>query len=157
MNRIKFYIESNLILFVILTFLSTRIITYFYYGISIDTYWISGVWQHINQKYLEENLLSSLLYFHAQPPFWNLILGLGVKFQNLMPLNIYFNFLNFIFTLIILICSCQILKFLKFSKFQIYVITLILITLSPSILFFENLPIYAHFTCVLLFLIKLFE
>ena len=156
MQRIKFYIESNLLLFVVLTFLSIRTITYFYYGISIDSYWISGVWQHINQKYLEENLLSSLLYFHAQPPFWNLILGLGVKFQNLMPLNIYFNFLNFIFTLIILICSCQILKFFKFSKFQIYIISLILITLSPSILFFENLPIYAHFTCVLLFLIKLF-
>ena len=156
MNRIKFYIESNLILFVVLTFLSTRVISYLYYEISIDTYWISGVWQHINQKYLEESLLSSLIYFHAQPPFWNLILGLGVKIQNLIPLKIYFNFLNFIFTLILLICSCQILRLLKFSKFQIYFITFILITLSPSILFFENLPIYTHFTWLLLFLIKFF-
>ena len=156
MNRIKFYIENNLILFVIITFLSTRVISYLHYDISIDPYWISGAWQHINQKYLEESLLSSLIYFHAQPPFWNLILGLGVKIQNLIPLKIYFNFLNFIFTLIILICSCKILRFLKFSKFQIYSITLILITLSPSILFFENLPLYAHFTCLLLFLIKLF-
>ena len=153
-SKIKLSIETNLILFVILTFLISRFITYFYLKISIDPYWIYGVWQHINPKYLEESLFSSLLYFHAQPPFWNFILGLGIKFENFLPIKIYLNYLNFLFILIILIYSCKILKSLKLNKLYIYFISLILITLSPSILFFENLPLYAHFTCMLLFLIK---
>ena len=155
-NRTVAFFESNLTLFVILTFLLCRLITYFYLEISIDPYWIFGVWQHIDQKYLEENFFLSLLYFHAQPPFWNFILGLGIKIQNLISLNIFLNFINFLFSLIILICSCKILNFLKFKKFYIYILSLVLITLSPSILFFENLPLYAHFTCMLLFLIKFF-
>ena len=81
---------------------------------------------------------------------------LGVKFQNYISLEIFISIFNIICTLIITYSSIKILKLLKFSNLIVYFFCLILIVLSPSILFFENLPTYAHFSCVLVFLIKLY-
>ena len=153
---IKKIINKNYIIFIFFSYLIIRLITYLYLNISIDEKWLFESWQHIGEKYLKENLLLSLLYFHAQPPLWNLIIGLGVKFQNYISLEIFISIFNVICTLIIAYSSIKILKLLKFSNLIVYFFCLILIVLSPSILFFENLPTYAHFSCVLVFLIKLY-
>ena len=147
---IKKIIKKNYIIFIFFSYLIIRLITYLYLNISIDEKWLFESWQHIGEKYLKENLLLSLLYFHAQPPLWNLIIGLGVKFQNYISLEIFISIFNVICTLIITYSSIKILKLLKFSNLIVY-FCLILIVLSPSILFFENLPTYAHFSCVLVF------
>ena len=88
-------------------------ITYLYLNISIDEKWIFESWQHIGEEYLKENLLLSLLYFHAQPPLWNLILGLGVKFQNYISLEIFISIFNVICTLIIAYSSIKIFALLS--------------------------------------------
>ena len=141
--------------YLIISLLLVRLITFFYFKISIDEKWLFGLWQHIGKEYLENNFFESLLFFHAQPPVWNFILGLGLKLSNFLPLNSYVSLINFICTLAILYSSHHLLKIFKFSRNQIYLILLFFIILSPSILFYENFPSYAHFTCALLFLIKL--
>ena len=156
MYTVKKFISKNYILCILFSYLFSRLVTYFYFDISIDEKWLFGLWQHIAEPYLRENLFESLLYFHAQPPLWNLILGIGVKFQSYISLEVYVSTFNIICSLIIAYSSLKILKLLKFSNINTYILCLILIILSPSILFFENLPTYAHFTCVLLFLIKLY-
>ena len=156
MYTVKKFISKNYILCILFSYLFSRLVTYFYFDISIDEKWLFGLWQHIAEPYLRENLFKSLLYFHAQPPLWNLILGIGVKFQSYISLEVYVSTFNIICSLIIAYSSLKILKLLKFSNINTYILCLILIILSPSILFFENLPTYAHFTCVLLFLIKLY-
>ena len=142
-------------IYLIISLLLVRLITVFYFKISIDEKWLFGLWQHIGKEYLENNFFESLLFFHAQPPVWNFILGLGVKISSILSLNLYVSLINFICTLFILYSSHHLLKLFEFNRNIIYLILLFFIILSPSILFYENFPSYAHFTCALLFLIKL--
>ena len=152
---IKKLISKNYILCILFSYLASRLITYFYFDISIDEKWLFGLWQHIGESYLKENLLKSLLYFHAQPPLWNLILGIAVKLQSYISLEVFISIFNITCTLTIAYSSLKILKLLKFSNLNTYF--LLDINNIISIYFiFENLPTYAHFTCVLLFLIKLY-
>jgi len=142
-------------LYLIFSLFLTRIISYYYLNITIDEKWIFGLWQHLRLEYLQNNLLQSLLYFHAQPPLWNFILGIGVKISSFIKLDVFINLINFLTTLLIIYSSYHLLKNLDFNRIQRYFLILFLIILSPSILFYENFPSYAHFTCLLLFLIKL--
>ena len=145
----------NYIFIVILSFLISRIISNYYFNISLDEKWINGLWQHIDINILKEKFLSSILLFHAQPPLWNIILGLGSKLDYVVSIGFYLSFFNFILTIVILYCSHQILKNLVIKKFQSLTILFLLVICSPSILFYEKFASYAHFTCALLFLIKL--
>ncbi len=152
MIEIKKIQNISLIFF---AYLVTRLITYFYFEISIEEKWISILWQHINIVYLKNNLIESLIFFHAQPPIWNLILGLGVKIDNILNIEIYLKILNHFFSLLIIYSSHQIIKNLNLKKIDYFFIMVSIIICSPSILFYENFPSYAHFTCALIFLIKL--
>lgn len=143
------------IFYIILSLLLSRIISIYYFEISIDEKWLFGLWQHIKKEYLENNLFESLLLFHAQPPIWNLVLGAGLKISNILSLSLYLSLINLLFTFIILYSSHHLLKIFNFNRNLIYFLLLFLIILSPSILFYENFPSYAHFTCALVFLIKL--
>ena len=147
--------KNKYIFLIIITFLTVRLITTSIFNISLDEKWLFGLWQHINKNYLEDNLFFSILLFHAQPPIWNLILGFGVILENYIQLNLYVSLINISISLIILYCSHHILKIFNFKKIQIFFIILFLIILSPSILFYENFASYAHFTCVLIFVLKL--
>lgn len=138
------------------SFLISRLIFNIYYEISIDNQWVSSLWQHIQIRYLEKDLFSSLLLFHAQPPMWNFLLGLGIKISHMINFELYIKFLNHFFSIIIIYSSHQLLKNLNFTKQHIYYFILFFIILSPSILFYENFPSYAHFSCTLIFLIKLY-
>lgn len=149
LHKYKFF------LFCLSTYFFSRLISNYYFGINIEEKWISSLWQHIPHKYLKENFISSLLYFHAQPPIWNLILGLGTKITDIINLELYIKYLNNFFSLIIIYCSYQILKNLNFNKKRIYFFILFFVILSPSILFYENFPSYAHFSCMIIFIIKL--
>ena len=147
--------KNKYIFLIIITFLTVRLITTSIFNISLDEKWLFGLWQHINKNYLEDNLFFSILLFHAQPPIWNMILGFGVILENYIQLNLYVSLINTSISLIILYCSHHILKIFNFKKIQIFFIILFLIILSPSILFYENFASYAHFTCMLLFTLKL--
>ena len=87
--------KLNSILYLLFSLLLTRIITKFFLDISFDEKWFFGLWQHAKKEYLIENLTETLLYFHAQPPLWNLLLGIGVKISEFLTLNYYFTLVNF--------------------------------------------------------------
>ena len=97
--------------YLIISLLLVRLITFFYFKISIDEKWLFGLWQHIGKEHLENNFFESLLFFHAQPPVWNFILGLGLKLSNILSLNSYVSLINFICTLAILYSSHHLLMY----------------------------------------------
>lgn len=148
--------KINFYLLLFFTFLITRSISSYYFDITIEEKWLTTLWQHIKFQYMIDNISSALIYFHAQPPVWNLILGIGLKFKNILDLTIFVQLINIFITLIILYSSHQILRIFNFKYKFIYIFLTIFIILSPSILFYENFPSYSHFTCMLIFLIKLF-
>ena len=145
----------NYIFIIFSSLLISRIISNYFFNISLDEKWINSLWQHIDIILLKERFISSILFFHAQPPLWNIILGIGSKLDGLISVSFYLSFFNFILTMLILYCSHQILKNLLFKKHQSLIILFLLVICSPSILFYEKFASYAHFTCALLFLIKL--
>ena len=147
--------KNKYLVLIISTFLIVRLISNQIFNISLDEKWLFELWQHINKDYLENNFLLSILYFHAQPPFWNIILGIGIKLQNFINLNLFVSLINVLFTIHILYCSHHILKNFNFKRIYIFFILFFLIILAPSILFFENFASYAHLTCMLMFAIKL--
>lgn len=156
MKFFKTLSDNNILFYIFFSYLLSRLLIQITYNISIDEKWIFGLWQHISKIYLNDNLFKSILYFHAQPPLWNFIIGIGVKIEEILSLVFFVKIFNIICSLIIIYCYFNILKLLKFNNLTIYFFCFILIILSPSILFYENLPTYSHFTCTLIFLIKLF-
>jgi hypothetical protein len=48
-------------------------------GVRFDTSPLYSFWQIIDPTLLKTHLLQSLWYFHAQPPLYNLLLGIGLK------------------------------------------------------------------------------
>ncbi len=145
----------NYIFIIFSSLLISRIISNYFFNISLDEKWINSLWQHIDIILLKERFISSILFFHAQPPLWNIILGIGSKLDGLISVSFYLSFFNFILTMVILYCSHQILKNLLFKKHHSLIILFLLVICSPSILFYEKFASYSHFTCFLLFLIKL--
>lgn len=63
---------------VVLGFVASRIV-YFALGVRFDDEPLQSFWQYIDPQLLREDLLTSVWNFHAQPPVYNLFLGLGLK------------------------------------------------------------------------------
>lgn len=125
------------------------------FGINSDQKWIS-LMQHIDLNYLNVNLFESIIYFHSQPPFWNLIIGIGVKIFGPDPelISNYLYFINILCSIGIIFYSIKILQLLNISKNKIFYLIFIFIICSPSIIFYEYFLSYAHFTCFNIFLLK---
>jgi hypothetical protein len=66
------------VLFVWSCFCGSRIWAWFA-GVRFDGSSLSWYWQYIDPELLKHHLLQSLWYLHAQPPLYNLLLGLGLK------------------------------------------------------------------------------
>ena len=128
----------NYIFIIFSSLLISRIISNYFFNISLDEKWINSLWQHIDIILLKERFISSILFFHAQPPLWNIILGIGSKLDGLISVSFYLSFFNFILTMVILYCSHQILKNLLFKKHHSLIILFLLVICSPSILFYEK-------------------
>ena len=154
-QAINLYLKKNsLILSLMFIFIISRLLI-FNFGIKPDPKWIS-LMQHINLNLLKEDLLGSIFYFHSQPPLWNFIICIGVKFfgANSIKISYFILFINLLSSICIIFFSIKTLELIKINKTKIFFIILILIILSPSIIFYENFLSYAHFTCLNIFLIK---
>jgi hypothetical protein len=66
------------LLFVIAAFAASRV-AYFAAGVDFDSTPIGVFWQYIDPDLLRHRLLESLWYSHAQPPLFNLSLGVVLK------------------------------------------------------------------------------
>ena len=149
------YIKKNFVFISLLFFFILSRILILSIQITPDPKWI-GLMQHINLVLLNENLLSSLFYFHSQPPIWNLLIGIGVKFFGTSSVIIskYILCINLLFSMGIIYFSIKSLDLLKINRLTTFFIIFFLIILSPSIIFYENFLSYSHFTCFNIFLIK---
>lgn len=140
---------KNYQLFFVLVFfyLSSRLILNLY-GIVTDPNMIVNMWQILDLNLLNNNLFSSLYYLHYQPPFWNFILGIMVKFNG----PDYLKLTNTIYYFNLIISIASIWVFILISKtfnirnINIFLLSLIFITLSLSYFFYENYTHYTHLT-----------
>ena len=130
-------------LFLLLIFFSIKI--FFYLNIN-NTQGIAYTWQVLDLEILQNDLIKSIFYLHAQPPLWNLFIGLLLKIFNgdteyfYLFLYIYHQFL----TAVVIYVFVSIAYLSEINKKKIFLLTLFLIILNPAIIYFEALNYYAH-------------
>ena len=142
-------------LIIFLIFILTRFLIYFYFNIE-PVGKIFHHWQLLDKELLHHDLLKSILYLHTQPFLWNLFIGCLTKIFNGNEIYIS-NFLllyHLSLTIIFIYLINKIITFYYLSNFKIYIINLFII-FNPGIIFFENLPLYAH-TVFFLFSLTIF-
>ncbi|MDC3099025.1 hypothetical protein OA337_00480 [Candidatus Pelagibacter sp.] len=113
---------------------------------------ISQYWQLYHLDLLYNDLIGTLIYSHSQPILWNLIVGLFLKVSsgNESQAVKLILFSNYFLSLLIFYYSFLILENFKFS-FRQRVLCVILLSLYPGIIFYENLIFYSHLTCFIIF------
>src|SRR5882757_9634759 len=105
-------------------------------------------WQYLDTETLRHHLLQGLWYDHAQPPFFNLLLGLVLKNSgNYAPA--IFSALLRIISLTNCLLLFAILKRLVQHPYIPLLITLVYL-LSPSLIIFESELFYTTFISMLL-------
>ncbi|MBS1600459.1 MAG: hypothetical protein JST75_19675 [Bacteroidetes bacterium] len=134
-------------MFVVIVFLISRLILS-YFGVRMDYKAIFEYWQYLDIESLKNNLLKATWYDHAQPPFFNLLLGTVVKLScNSAPIVF-----ELLFKLITLINCLLLLDMLKKVTAQAYlplILTMIYL-LSPATMLFESELFYTTFISMLL-------
>ncbi len=155
-NSLNLYLKKKyFLLSLIILYLLVRFIV-FSSEIRPDPEWVNGLMQHINISLLNKEFLKSIFYFHSQPPLWNTIIGIGVKFLgvNSIYVSYYILLINIISSIFIIFFSLKTLELLKIKRTIIFFTILFFIVLAPSIIFYENFVSYAHFTCLNIFATK---
>lgn len=100
-----------------------------------------SAWHHIDPHLLREDLFESFMYMLAQPPLFNLFLGIILKFfKNAFPIVFYAVFLG----LVLAICLIMYLfaKDLVICKHLAFSLALVF-SLSPDAVLHENTLIYS--------------
>ena len=141
------------VLIITTVFIISRIIA-FSFGLHLDTRALSSYWQYLDLYTLKNNLLVGAWYDHAQPPIFNLFLGLILKIGGSHSAVIFACLLKII-SLTNAILLFIITKKIVQTKFIPFFIALIYI-LSPATLVFENELFYTTFISLLL-LISVFN
>jgi hypothetical protein len=134
-------------------FIFSRITTYFL-GLHLNIWALTAYWQYLSLDTLKNHLFTGVWYDHAQPPLFNLFLGLVLKIGG--------SHTTLLFTLILKLISLAnaiflftISKKLVRVSFLPLLVALIYI-LSPATLVFENELFYTTFISLLL-LISIFN
>ena len=151
---IKNFCLDYSLLFKLLFLLILSRFVFFIIGLSPDPSHLPQMWQLLNPDLLSEDYLKSLLYLHSQPPIWNAIFGIFIKFfgTDYKILNILMHLFNIFCSFIITIYFFLICREFNFSKKIIYILFFIFIGISPPLLMYENFIHYTNLT-VLLFMI----
>jgi len=138
---------------IIISFVVSRIIVG-YFGIHFGYKALFQYWQYLDVETLRYNLLRGVWYDHAQPPFFNLLLGAVVKLSGDGAPFVFAT----IFKLITLVNSLLLFIILKrLTKHQyIPLIISLLYLLSPASLIFECELFYTEFVSMLLLTSSLF-
>ena len=124
-------------------FILSRVI-YYLLGIRFDADSIEWGYQLLDPYYLQTDLLRSIWYLHMQPPLYNLLLGLVLKF---FPGHVSF-VLHVIFTscgLLIVCLMSDTMKMLGVSARWRWGI-LVYFIFAPTAVLYENMLFYTYFT-----------
>lgn len=129
-------------------------------GVSFDEHAIFEYWQYLDVKSLSGNLLQSLWYQHSQPPVFNFMLGIFLKFSgSFYPVVLQLLLLSFSLCNSLLLFT--ILEYIIRNSRLPLIITIIYL-LNPATILFENEFFYTSFISMLLlgsvyFMIKFFR
>ena len=146
----SYFKEKKIFLFSIFLFFLIRIF-FFQKGITFNGF---GYWQIANLDLLKEDLIKTIYYFHYQPPLWNILIGSIIKITSQsedLAKNILL-LIHWSFSIGILFVIYKIKIKIDFNN-KIFLISLLIIILNPSLIFFENFALYNHFSCFVFFLI----
>ena len=122
-------------IFILLSFILSRLFYYKFLNIEFDTWTIDLYWQYFPKDLLKNDLINSLIYNHNQAPFLNLMLGLMMKITNeyvifIQFIYLIFGFLSFVFIYLI----CREFNF----KEKISLIITIILMIFPTTILYEN-------------------
>ena len=140
-----FNTKNKFILFIFSIFVLVKFLLILYLGLN-NTQGIGYTWQVLDLDLLKNDLLNSIFYLHAQPPLWNLFVGILLKLFNGETQNFYL-FLKFYhqcLTALVIFFFVSIAYYQKISQKVIFWLVFFLIIINPSIIYFEFLNYYAH-------------
>ena len=134
----KFYGNPVVLLFIFYSI--TRLIFAGFLNVQFEYSWVFQMWHFIDIELLKNKLYESVLYFHYQPPLFNLFLGLIHK-QDVINaksiLMLFYYLITFIMGVIIYKFSLEMIK----SKLLAFIFAVIFY-LMPETIIYENWPIY---------------
>jgi hypothetical protein len=119
-------------------------------GVRFDVDPLTWYWQYIDTVLLKDRLLESLYYLHAQPPLFNLLLGLTLK---AFPVSyaIVFHIEFIAMGLVSTLAFYALLAQLGVSRIARTLLTVV-VSVSPAMLLYENWLFYEYPTLMLLLL-----
>jgi hypothetical protein len=84
----KYYIQQRYNVLILLIYALSR---YFYYlaGVRFDTTSLVWFWQFLDPELLKCRFLESIFYLHAQPPLFNILLGLVFRAMNRLASGLF--------------------------------------------------------------------
>jgi hypothetical protein len=121
-------------------FVSSRIF-YYLLGIRFDSSYLYQGWQYLDVNLLRDHLAESILHLHSQPPLFNLLLGLTLKWFPGHP-EMVFHFIYCSMTLAMALALPALLHGLGLPL-SISVGVTVLYVISPTTVLFENVLLYA--------------
>lgn len=132
---------------IIIVFIISRLV-YGFFGIHFEYDVLYKYWQYLDVETLQHDLLRGVWYNHAQPPFFNLFLGVVLKITGSFAPHVF----AAIFKLITLINAFLIYALVKRLTNHSYlpIILSLLYLLSPASMIFENELFYTTFISMLL-------
>lgn len=146
----KLWSNNNFYFLILLsTFVISRI-TYYLIGIRLDVEQINLLYHYLDILLLKKNLIESVFYLHAQPPLFNLVIGIIIK---LFPDNysIVFWLMNSTIGLLIYLLLNKIMMSFKISKLLSFTISTIF-TISTASILYENFLFYTYPTAFFMIL-----
>lgn len=119
-------------------------------GVRFDGSSLGGYWQYIDPELLRRHLLESVWYLHAQPPLYNLLLGIGLKVFGRGFDSAAFDFqlclgLALALGLYVILVSVEVSRWFAAAATALFIV-------SPTTILFENWLFYEYLVAVLLVL-----
>lgn len=111
-------------------------------GVRFDPSMLPLALQHLDLRALEDHLLQSLWYQHDQPPAFNLLIGLVLKFSPLSP-ELTFHLLWLALGVALVVIVHALLRGLGVGRW-VAVVATVVITASPTVLLYENWFAYEY-------------
>lgn len=148
--------DRSVVIFLIAGFLLSRVVFRSLLALDPSTAVLEGHWQHADLAWLHDNLRETLLYLHSQPPAWNGIIGLLTKLVGTDPADVA-EAITFLFALMSLGMMLGVFVLARRTGLPRAAAALIalLISISPSMIYYELYPFYPHLTAFLMLCIML--
>ncbi len=129
-------------------------IAYYRAGVRFDPSPLFGYWQYIELDLLRHDLLRSLYHLHSQPPLYNLYLGLVLKVFGRWAREAFWA--SYLVTGLVLHLSMYFLAIRLRARPAIAASVILLFTVTPAAVLYENWLFYSYPVTALLCLVTLF-